>query len=392
MSLLAQVVPVGENLLIDIARFIVLAVLAVALGAAIGVGHRWYANERIPDGLAVLIGLSGVALYLNTAGALGDVIGGQGEMLALDAVVFNVVTFFAAGFAASAGGRLGDRIGVNLFAVSGGKAVEADVSRIVRTVGRLTAVDVPDDIGDMEGYDPVEKPVKEKLAGQTLLFPRRLTIEELRTRFIERLRTDYGVGYVDVDFTEDGSIVYLALGSRESGIGPTLPPGSAAIAVKADPANNASPGDTVQLWTAGPAAEEPPQRIVNAELRGTADDVVTLAMDETDATTLDTEVRYRLVTLPVEPRTDREFAAQLRAAEETTGVVTVAETSDLTHSTVGALDVAVAAIRSASGEIEAIPPRGRTIAPGDTVYAIGRPDRLRKLEAAARGATAPAAD
>ena len=427
-------VAVGDDLLVRVALVVVLAVLAAVVGCVAGLLHRWYANQRVPDGLPVLVGVSAVAVYLNTAGALGDVLVGEVDLLAVEAAIFNVVTFFVAAGAAYGGGRVGDRIGLNLFAVSGATSVEADVSRLVRTVGRVTTVRLPADataIDDIDGYDPVDPEVKTKLAGQTLLFPRRLTVDQLRERFVERLRTDYGVGHVDVDFAPDGTVEYLAVGSRESGIGPTLPPGTAAVAVKADPANNASPGDTVQLWTTGgqaprasaatggaasgaaagganeaartegdvgtegdggtspdvaPDAGSRPRRIANGELRGTADDVATLALDEEDAKVLDTERRYRLVTLPVEPRIDREFAAQLRAAAETMSVVTVAEGSPLTGVTVGALDVAVAAVGATDGGIEAIPRRARTLSVGERVYAIGRPDRLRRLEAAATAA------
>lgn len=54
--------------------------------------------------------------------------------------------------------------------------------------------------------------------------------------------------------------------------------------------------------------------------------------------------------------------------------------------TVGALAPAVVAVRSGEGAtIEAIPPRERAFDPGDVVYAVGRPDALRRLEAAAAG-------
>ncbi|MCY4730902.1 potassium transporter TrkA [Natronomonas gomsonensis] len=373
-----------EGFLVDVARVAVLVLLAGVLGAIVGLIHRWYANEQVPDGLTVLIGLSSVALYLNTAGALGEVIGGTGgDLLALEMVAYNTITLFLSGVTASAGGRVGDRAGISVFAVSGRKSVEQDVSRIVKSVGRVTTVEVPDDIEDIDGYEPVDSATKDKLAGQTLLFPRRLTVEELQTRFVERLRIDYDVGYVDVEFAEDASIEYLALGRRESGLGPTLPPGSAAVAVRADPPNNASPGDAVQVWTTGDGEEASPHRVTNAELRGTAEDVVTLTMDERDARRFDTERRYRLVTLPVEARTDREFAAQLRAAEETTTAVTIESGSPLVNSSVGALDIAVVAVRTSAGDIEAIPPRRRPLAPGETVYAIARPAQLRQLEAAA---------
>ncbi|MFQ3319653.1 MAG: hypothetical protein ACI8UR_001645 [Natronomonas sp.] len=393
MIALVQTIPVGENLFVDLARILVLSLTSAVFGIGIGLLHRWYANQKIPDGLSVLVGLSVVALYLNTSGALGDVIGGQKDLLGIETVVFNVFIFLISGVMAAAGGRSGDRLGVSLFAVARRKSVEADVSRIVKTVGRVTTVKIPDDIDDIDGYDPVDSAVKENLADQTLLFPRRLTVGELRGRFIERLKTDYDVGHVDVDFTENATIEYLALGSRESGLGPTLPPESAALAIWADPANDASPGDAVQVWTTGdPATEAAPERVTNAEVRGTADDVVTLTMDEEAAMNLDTDVRYRLVTLPVEARTDREFAAQLRAAEETMGVVDIEAGSALAESTIGALDVAVAAIRTQDGEIEAIPHRSRPLASGETIYAIARPDRLRRLEAAATAETTAVVD
>ena len=438
MSLIAEGLAVGGDLLVDLARTIVLAIAAATAGVVAGLIHRWYAGERVPDGLAVLVGLSVVAIYLNTAGALGEVIGGELELLALDAVVFNTVTFFIAGIAAVAGGRIGDRIGGGLFAVSGRTHIDRDVTRIVRTVGRVTTVELPEEIGDIDGYEPVDAAMKAKLSGHALVFPRRLTVGDLRARFAERLRTDYGVGHVDVDFADDGTIEYLALGGRESGIGSTLPPGSAAVAVRADPPNDASPGDSVQVWTtpgpdtdihpgadsdsgsdsdsdadSNPGADlsfdpvsgtnaagspgattaeadtgtnESPRRVTNAEIRGTAGDIVTIAVDEPDVHRLETDRRYRLVTLPVGPRADRAFAAQLRTAEETMGVVSVGEGSAIAGSAIGALDIAVVAVRTADGEIVAIPNRGRAVAAGETLYAIARPDQLRKLETAAAAA------
>ncbi len=384
MSLVIAQTAIIEEFFVEIARIIVFTVFAAVVGGLVGLIYRWYAGERVSDGLSVLVGLSVVAIYLNTAGALGDVIGGEVDLLAFEAVLFNTVTFVLAGAGAAGGGRIGDRLGTGLFAVSGGGAIERDVSRIVKTVGRVTTVTLPAEIEDIDGYSPVEAATKEKLAEQTLVFPRRLTVDELRTRFIDRLRTDYGVGHVDVEFADDGTVEYLALGGRESGIGATLPPGSAAVAVKADPPNNASPGDTVQVWTDGDlATEAKTKRVTNAELRGTADDLVTLAMDEPDAKQLDTTRRYRLVTLPVEPRVDREFAAQLRSAAETMSAIPIRESSGLIGRAIHSLDITVVAVRTADDDVVAIPSRARELAAGETVYAIGRPDQLRRFERSA---------
>lgn len=364
-----------------LARVVGLALLSGALGIGVGAFYRWYTREQVPEGLAVLAGLSAVAVYLNTEEALGDVIGGNFDVLSVEAALLNVGVFAAAGLAASAGGRVGDRLGESALSTTGG-VTETNVSRIVRTVGRVITVELPDadDIEDVVGYDPVGPDVKETLGGQTLVFPRRLTVEELRERLVARLRTDYGVGHVDVDLAEDGRVEYLAVGSREAGLGPTLPPETVAVAVRADPAFAASPGDVVQVWTTGAG---PPESVAVGEVRGTAGDVVTLAVDAADAERLAPEGRYRLVTLPVESRADREFVSVLRAADETMGVTTIAQGSPLVETPVSALDVSVVAVRPADGGVEAIPPRTRPLAAGETVYTVARPDELRKLEAAA---------
>ncbi|MFT8046912.1 hypothetical protein ACMYMB_23230, partial [Salmonella enterica subsp. enterica serovar Enteritidis] len=66
----------------------------------------------------------------------------------------------------------------------------------------------------------------------------------------------------------------------------------------------------------------------------------------------------------------------------------VGEGSVLVGNSVGALDVAVVAIEAVDGDVAAIPTRDREIGAGETLYVIARPDRMRKLEAAAVAAPA----
>jgi hypothetical protein len=361
-----------------------LALLAFALAAVVGLVHRWYADQPVPEGLSVLVGLSGVAIQLNASTALASVIDEQAGALAIEVVAFNAGVILLSGVAAAAGGRAGDRLGSGAFALLGADRVAGDVSKVVKAVGRVVTVELPEEVEDIEGYEPVPDATKAEFAGATLVFPRRLTVEELRKRLVDRLKTDHGVGYVDVDLDEAGTVDYLAVGSRESGLGPSLPPGTAAVAVRADPPFAARAGDVVQVFATGTDGGDP-ERVTTAEIRGTAGDTVTLVVDEADAAALDDGTPYRLVTLPTPPRADREFASLLRAAEETMGVATVAEGSALAGVPVGGLSVSVAAVRPADGPVEAIPSRDRPVAAGDTLYVIGRPAVLRRLEAAARG-------
>jgi hypothetical protein len=382
-----QVASVFDDPTLAVSQLVGMAILAGLLSGTVALGFRWYTRERVQTGLPVLFGLSGVAAYLNTRTALGQVISGTGpDPLSTTAALFNVTAFLVAGATAVGAIRVGDRLGNDLFVAAGARNVDGEISRVVEAVGRVLAVDMPEEIDDIVGYDPVPEETKDQLAGHTFLFPKRLTVAELETRLRTRLKSDYGVGHVDVDLADDGSVEYLALGARAAGIGPTLPPETAAVAIRADPAFAASAGDIVQVWTT-----DPTERVTTAELRGVSGDVVTLAVDAADAPLLDADTEYRLVTLPVEPRADREFASLLRAAPETMSVVAVHEGSSLIGRPIQSLGVTVVAIRTGGG-IEAIPTRDRTVRAGDDLYAIAKPEDLRKLDAEAVSAVGTPAD
>jgi len=375
-----QLGSVSQSLVEGVVWLLAIAVLAATPAGAIAVFYRWYVRERIQTGLALLFGLTAVVLVIGATTALSEVILGDDDVLEAGAVLLNLAAFLAGGIGAYGGLRIGDRLGVDLFAATGGRNIDADVSEIVQTVGRVTSVRLPDDIDDIIGYDPMPDETKETLANRRFLFPRRLTKDELRDRLVVRLKTDYGVGHVDVELADDGSVDYLAIGSRAAGIGPTLPPSTNAVAIRADPAHAASAGDLVQVWEQAPA-----KRVLTGELRGVADDVVTVAIDAADTPKLDPQTEYKLVTLPVQDRSDREFASLLRAADETMGTATVEPGSALDGAPVGSLAVAVVAITRDDTAPETIPSRERVLAAGDTIYAIATPDALRRLEQATDG-------
>ncbi len=372
--------PAERSLLVLVARLGGFAGLSFTLALTAALGYRWYTRELIPLEVTLLLGTAVVAFYLGVVGIFDELVGGGADgLFALDAVLTNVLSLVVAAVVTPSGRRVGDRIATDVFAMAGAREVNAEVSRLVRHVGRVEAVELPDSIDDIDGYDPVSAETKEAMAGKTLLFPRRQSVEERRDRLATRLKDDYGVGYVDAEFDDAGRLQYLAVGSRVAGLGPTLAPGTVAVAVRADPAYSASPGDTVQVWTTGPD----PTRVTTADLRGAVDDVATLAVDESDAAALSPEETYRLVTLPVEPRASREFATLLRAADETMAAVRVAPDSDLVGSTVGELDVTVTAVHPASEPVELLPNRDRPLAVGDTLYVVARPEALRRLDVAA---------
>ena len=367
------------------AELLGLGIAVATVSGLVALLYRWYVREHVPNGLAVLFGLTVVALYLGTTTALGQVIGGEEDVLELRAVLPNLAAFAVGGVASYAGLKIGDRLGTDLFVTTGRRDVEADVSEIVQTVGRVTSVKLPEEIDDIVGYDPMPEATKETLENRRFLFPRRLTRDELRNRLVSRLKADYGVGHVDVELDDSGTVTYLAVGSRAAGIGPTLPPSTNAVAIRADPANAASAGDLVQVW-----GTDPPRRLLTGELRGVAGETVTVAIDAAETPKVDQTERYRLVTLPVEERPDREFASLLRAADETMGTVTVGRGSALDGATVGSVDATVVAITHEGTTPRTIPAADESLSAGDVLYLIAKPAALRSIETAAEGSATDA--
>lgn len=364
-----------------------IGIAAATAAGLVAIAYRWYVRERVPTGLGVLFGLTVVTVYLGTTGALGAVISdpvAEKAILQTSDVLPNLAAFALGAGGSSIGIRVGDVVGTDLFAATGGRTVDADVSEIVQTVGRVTSVRLPSDIDDIVGYDPMPEETKTALASKRFLFPRRLTKSELRDRLVTRLKADYGVGHVDLELDGDGNVDFIAVGSRAAGIGPTLPPATNAVAVRADPANAASSGDLVQVWNTDPA-----ERVLTGELRGVAGDVVTIAIDASDTPKLHPDTEYRLVTLPVQDRPDREFASLLRAADETMGTITVPAGSELAGTPIGELGVTVAAITRPDTPPEPIPSRNRVLEDGDVIYAIATPEALRRVETAASRQRSP---
>lgn len=376
----AQVVST-ETLLQALVRIVGFALLASGTAAAAAFTYRWYSADEIPEGVAVLTGATIVALWLNTQTALQQAIIGDTGLLEPGTAVYTVATFVVSAIAADAGRRVGDFVARDVFAVASPRTI-TEVTQLVRAAGRVVVVELPDEIGDIDGYDPVDESAKAELEGETFLFPRRLTREELRERFVARLERDHGIGHVDVDLAADGTIDYLAVGSRPAGIGPTLAPGTVAIALEADPAADASPGDAVRIWLRD---EDATRRVAGGELRATAGDVATVALDADAASDLESGGDYRLVTLPGSHDAERDLVSVLRAADETVTTVSVEPDDLLAGMTVDSLPVLVLALERAvddgdgSDESLALPAGNVRLAVGDVAYVLGRPDTLRRV-------------
>ncbi|MXV63638.1 potassium transporter TrkA [Natronorubrum sp. JWXQ-INN-674] len=377
-----------ETLLDAIVRILGFGLLAGGTAASAAFVYHWYSADEIPEGIAILLGVSMVAIWLNTKTALQDAIIGETPLLDPQTAVYTVAAFVASAIAADGGRRVGEYLARDVFSMTAPRTM-TEVGQLVRSAGRVVTVELPESIEDIDGYDPVDSATKEELAGKTLLFPRRLTVDQLRERLTDRLERDHGIGHVDVEFAADGTIDYLAVGSRPAGIGPTLAPGTVAVAIRGDPAPDASPGDAVRIWR---REDDSLRRVTGGELRGVADDVTTVAVDAGDARALEPEAGHRLVTLPRSPGAERDLVSLLRAADETVTALTVDEGSPLEGMTIDSLPVLVVALERGRGasttetdadtetdEPLALPDGETRLETGDVAYVLGRPEALRRV-------------
>ncbi|MFB6187628.1 MAG: cation:proton antiporter regulatory subunit [Halobacteriaceae archaeon] len=367
---MSQTVPISLiSPLIRVGSIILISEIVVLISAII---YRWYTRNRIQLGLAILLALATVVLYLNVMTALGEVVKGQESHLSTQIVFMNLIVLATSATIAPLALRIGDRIAIAILAVSGVRILEGTVGSFAKTVGGVTTVQLPDKIEDLDNYDPVPQDIKDKLVGKSLVFPRSVSVDELKERLVTRLKEEYDIGFVDVEISSAGEITYLGVGQRLAGLGHTLSPGMAAVAIKGDPPNSASSGDRVQLWTTG----ENPQRVTTAEIRATQDDVVTIVLDETEAKSL-TQDTYNLVTLPTDTQPEREFVSILRASEETMQIHTVEENSKLIGQTIGDIPISVIAV-SREEEFVPIPPRKYSISKNDTLYIVASAEEFRR--------------
>jgi hypothetical protein len=355
-SVTTLVVPVVEIA----ARILGLAVLAGAVTAAVAAGYRLYARETMPAQLGVLVGLSAVAVWLNTVVALTQYVYTGTDPLALSVALRNALAFVASAGAADIGRRVGDRLAANSSVLAGARSVEGEISPLVKAVGRVITVELPATIEDAPGYEPVSEETNGELAGTTLVFPRGLTVAELRERLESRLADDYGIGHVDCEIDSNGAISHLSVGLRTAGLGVTLAPRTAAVAVRTDPPSGASPGDTVSLRREGKRAE-------TGELRDATENVATVALEEGSAPLAPGE--YRLVTLTAGNSAERSVRALFRSKLDERPV-----DESLDGTLVSAYEGTVLAIESE--RFEALPDPNRRLRSGDVIYALPHRDRL----------------
>lgn len=344
---------------------------AVAVGAAFV--YRGTTTFEMPVGVGVILGAGVIALWLNiTAIDAGPFIR-ETPLVDPSSGYYLAGVFLGATVLAEGGRRIGDYLACDVYSIerinSSGEAAD-----VVRAGGVAITVRLPETIDDLEGYPPVDEAVKRRLAGKEMLFPRRLSIDELADRLERRIEDDFAVGHASVELTSDGTIDAIAVGSEATGIGPSLPPDSLAVAVRGDAVGQTSLGDSVEVWE----TEEQRQLVATGRIRSTAGEITTLVISDAERDAFDAETRYKLTTRPEVPNEVDAFVSVVSATEETIMRCSVDAGGPFEGEFVSWLPVTVMVVER-EGEVIVFPDDNLTLQATDTLYVFGGPADLQAL-------------
>ncbi|MBX0285298.1 hypothetical protein [Haloarcula salinisoli] len=348
--------------------------LALVTASALAFVFRQYTTRQLPAGAGMLLGVSFVAVWLAVDSALTGTLVGDTGLAHYGTGAFLLGTFVVSAGAAETGRRIGDRIGCDVFDITHLDA-QTDAVDLLQSARLVVELRVPTQIADADGYLSADDDVKSELAGRRFRFPRRLDIDDLESRFETRIQQDFGLDYVDVSLAEDGTVERVSVGVKPSGLGASLPPNTAGIAVRATPLPEAGVGDPVEVWTTG----ETEQFVTKGEFRSTDGETTTLLVDESDVAQLDQGEQYRLVTHPDTSSDLAEFIPVIRDVEETMTRVTVEAGGPLEGEFAGWLPVSVPVIDRAGTAIP-FPAERETLQAGDVAYVIGTPADIARLD------------
>lgn len=278
--------------------------------------------------------------------------------------------FITGAFAAEIGRQIGDFAACDVFDIERVERVGPG-SDVIRAASLAVAVTLPEEIDDLEGYRSVADRTKRALEGEQMQLPRQLDDAELQSRLERRIVEDYDVDHVALDIDGEGTVTDVAVGANTQGLSPLLAPGVAAVAVRADPASDASVGDPVEIWS----ADAEPTLVAEGSIRATEGDVATVAVAEAAAQALDHNERYRLLTRPDTTNDARELATILWDADATVTALDVDRGGTLEGEFVEWLPGRVLAIEREDQSV-AFPDANETLQAGDTVYLLGQPSEL----------------
>lgn len=298
------------------------------------------------------------------------------------------------------------------------RTVSNEVVELVGGRGQVT-VEVVGAVRDMEGYPPLADQLRAELAEVSWQFPADLTLAELQTRMVERLRSEYDLQDAAVALDERGKASLVAA-PPSAGVSSRVKPGRRAVSIAALVPTGVARGDictvladdmvvegTVVSARSGPKAESKPTPVSEPETDGGDDEAVesptptapraptttggegriTVSVPASKAEALLTAEEGRIVIGSRGTRREYELVSVLRQAGQRIGRVTIDDDAPVAGQTLEeakireTYGVAILALRHEGTWTMA--PRGETlVGAGDEAFVVGTGQSLRAFREA----------
>ena len=324
------------------------------------------------------------------------------------------------------------------------RTLSADVVELVGGRGRVRLT-VTGEVADMEGYPPASAATRQAIVDGEWTFPADLPLDELETRFAERLRTEFDLSDVSVSIDENARAT-VAAAPPVGGLSKRVPSGKRAVSVPALVPTGLARGDVVRVVTPdlvvegtllsaksgkekdgsgetksggtpvadggvrtdgglrpdgalrpdggartdGGGASDATESAASPAPMATAggEGRVTVAVGRSEASALLRAGRGRVLVLSRGTRREYELTTLLRRAGKRFRRVTVAAGGPLDGHTIGEVGVREAydvAILAARHESWTVAPRGnQSLSAGDELFVVGNRDALTRFGEAAK--------
>ena len=394
-----------EEIILGVYLGLLTGVFPAFIAFSLAFSFKYFTNVTVP-------GLGVVALAGALAGVSGGLMGILDPELAESwtGIIAIVVILMASLWAHAIGDTLGMNTPRRLTLQSLRDRRLPDLVERVDAYGHFRVRPIGD-VQDVEGYPPLGPDLRAEIAAATWRFPGDLPIPTLEERLSERLLADYELAEVEVSIDRRGR-ARIAAAPIAAGLSRRLPDGHRAVTVETLLPTGLARRDEVSLrlpdgsvtgpvvsarTAAAPTAPEPPDPV---EPPSEAEDVVETDTEPVRAPTTDGGPGRVTIAVPPDGTTrvlECEYAplsvhsrghqrafelvAILKRGGNQLRQVTVG--GDVGGSTIGELttgaEIAVLVIERGT-DTQLVPPRGRTVQPGDRLIVRGTRAELRSFQ------------
>ena len=403
------------DILLGIYLGVLTGIIPALIAGTLGFVFKYFTNVTIP-GLGVVVLALGIAGVNGGLMALNDenIHASENAVAMLTAII---VVLMLALYAHSQGDKLGANAPRRLSLRSlRDRTLNTDVVELVggRNQVRIT---VSGEVGDIEGYPPLTPELRTEIKEGTWTFPADIPVDELETRFVDRLQSELDLADVTVTVDERARATVAAAppmgstservdkGKRAVSVSALLPSGmtrgesvrvvtptntvtgtliAAQSGEKSKDGANLTPSAEGVVTDGGEADAETVPTPPAASTTTGGEGRVTVAVDRQSAKTLLSASETTVVVLSRGTRREFELVSLLRRSGVQFGKLTVKPGGPLDGHTIGEVSVRdrynVLVIAAKHEGWQVAPSGEQMLSAGDKLYAIGSREALAAFE------------